>query len=196
VRVDSGYVSGDEVPAAYDSLIAKLIVRARDREEARRRMLRALDELAIEGIATTIPAHRLLLASQEFRSGEYTTRTVEGSNILAPLAAGADGADVEENVLLVGGRAIKLWSPAMASSAAAAVHGSPGAGEVVAPMQGTILEVLVRAGDEVRTGDPVVVLEAMKMETTIAAPRTGTVTELRVEVGDGAASGQVLAVVG
>jgi len=82
----------------------------------------------------------------------------------------------------------------MAASAAAAV-GAESSGELTAPMQGTILKVLVAEGDEVKAGDPLMVVEAMKMETTIAAPRDGTVTRIAVEQGGTAGAGEVLAVV-
>jgi acetyl-CoA/propionyl-CoA carboxylase biotin carboxyl carrier protein len=193
VRVDSGYGEGDVIPDSYDSLIAKLIVRGNDREEARTRMLRALNDYVIEGPRTTIPAHLLLLEDEAFVNGTHTTRTVEDSGVLASLATSETEA-AEEDVLLVGGRPVKLWHPAMAASAAHAVHGATIAhGEVAAPMQGTILKVLVAQGDEVSPGDPIVVLEAMKMETTLAAQVGGTVVELEAEPGGTVRAGQTLA---
>ena len=194
VRVDSGYLDGDEIPAAYDSLIAKLIVWGSDREEARLRMLRALDEFEIEGIATTIPAHRLLLQDGSFVRGDHTTRTVEEGAILDPLLGSAPEAETAD-VLLVEGRQVRLWNPAMSASASAAVHGGLAGGDVVAPMQGTILKVLVEEGAAVTQGTALVILEAMKMETTIAATSDGTVARLRVVPGDTVRSGEVLAVV-
>ncbi|HZK51625.1 MAG TPA: biotin/lipoyl-containing protein, partial [Actinomycetota bacterium] len=94
----------------------------------------------------------------------------------------------------IDGHPVKLWHEGMAPSAAAAV-GATGSGELTAPMQGTILKVLVTKGDEVVAGDPLVVLEAMKMETTIAAPKDGTVTVIGVEQGGTTGAGQVLVVV-
>ena len=194
VRVDSGYAAGDVIPDAYDSLIAKLITRGNDREEARARMLRALSEFLIEGPRTTIPAHLLLLNDRSFVEGTHTTRTVEGSDVLGPLeSARAPEAD-EEDVLLVSGRGVKLWHPSMSASASAAVHGGAlVSGELTAPMQGTIVKVLVQEGDTVAAGDPVVVLEAMKMETSLAAPAGGTITQLAVGPGQTAHAGQMLA---
>ena len=191
VRVDSGYSEGDEVPDAYDSLIAKLITWGTDRDEARARMARALDEFQIDGISTTIAAHRLLVEADDFVDGSYTTATVERGGLLDPMSAGRDeGA----GLLMVDGTAVRLWNPAMARSAAAAVHASYG-GELVAPMQGTILKVLVSEGQHVDAGDAVVVLEAMKMETTISAPRAGTVTSIKVVPGGTARAGEPLATV-
>ena len=194
VRVDSGYDKGDTVPEAYDSLIAKLVTWGSDREEARLRMLRALEEMVIEGVATSIPAHVVLLQETSFVQGAHTTRTIEGDGVLEGLTAAETAGEPDGNVLLVLGRAVHLWHPSMAASASAAVAAGAG-GELVAPMQGTILKVLLALGDTVASGDPVVVLEAMKMETTIAASRAGTVAELPIVAGQSVGAGQVVAVI-
>ena len=192
VRVDSGYAAGDTVPEAYDSLISKLITWGKDRDEARIRMLRALNEMVIEGIATSIPAHLMLLEEESFVKGDHTTRTIEGGGVLDALVRREPQAE-QANVLMVGGRAVHLWHEGMAPSASAAV-GAGAAGDLIAPMQGTILKVLVAAGDEVEAGDGVAVLEAMKMETTIAASSAGKVSEILVGPGDSVGAGQVVAV--
>jgi acetyl-CoA/propionyl-CoA carboxylase biotin carboxyl carrier protein len=193
VRVDSGYATGDVIPDAYDSLLAKLVTWGKDRDEARTRMLRCLDEFEIEGVSSTIPAHKILLQLDEFVAGTHTTKTVE-SGVLDELEAAA-AADEETNVLLVAGRAVRLWSPAMAASASAAVSGGLGAGEIAAPMQGTILKVLVEPGQSVEPGDAIVILEAMKMETTLAATISGVVNSISVAPGDTVPAGHVVAVV-
>ena len=193
VRVDSGYATGDTIPDAYDSLLAKLITWGVTREDARMRMLRCLDEITIEGVATTIPAHVALLKEESFVAGSHTTRTVE-SGVLSSLQA--EETEALADVLMIGGRAVRLWSPAMSASASAAVHGAGGgAGDVVAPMQGTILKIAVEVGAQVESGDPIAVLEAMKMETTVAAARSGTVTAINAASGENVAAGQVIAVV-
>ncbi|MDQ3954149.1 MAG: carbamoyl phosphate synthase [Actinomycetota bacterium] len=192
VRTDAGYEMGDEVPEAYDSLIAKVIVRGTTREDARRRMIRALQEMRVEGVATTIPAHLALLEEASFTAGTHTTRTVEDSGVLDALVASSEESD-DADVLLVGGRPVKLWHPSMSGSAAHAVHGAAHtAGEVIAPMQGTILKVLVSPNQDVEAGDELMVLEAMKMETTIAAPRAGRVATIGAEAGDTVQAGQLL----
>ena len=196
VRFDSGYAAGDEVPSAYDSLIAKLIAWGRDRDEARRRMLRALDELVVEGVQTTVPAHQLLIRNESFVAGDHTTTTVEGSDVLASLSASVDDGLAPQDVLLIEGRAVRLWNPAMSASAAAATLGATASGgDVVAPMQGTVIKVLAGPGDTVAAGEPLVVLEAMKMETAIAAPRAGTVSAISVAAGETASAGQVVATI-
>jgi acetyl-CoA/propionyl-CoA carboxylase biotin carboxyl carrier protein len=191
VRVDSGYAEGDRVPAAYDSLIAKLVVWDGTREGARRRMLRALDEMRIEGIETTIPAARLLVESREFVSGSHTTTTVD-SGVLEPLRAAARPSPSAGRVLAVGGREVRLWAAAMAPSASAGVAGGAPR-ELLSPMQGTIVAVLVAPGERVEAGTPMVVLEAMKMETTLGAPVAGRVAQLSVSPGDTTSSGSVIA---
>jgi acetyl-CoA/propionyl-CoA carboxylase biotin carboxyl carrier protein len=194
VRIDSGYASGDEVPAAYDSLIAKLVTWGRNREEARRRMIRALDEFVVEGVETTIPAHKLLVRDEAFVAGTHSTTTVERSDVLAELLDDAAAPDVPRDVLMIEGRAVRLWNPAMSASASAATHGTAASGgDVLAPMQGTVVKVLVSIGAIVEAGEPLIVLEAMKMETAISAPRAGTVTTLSVAPSDTAAAGQVIA---
>jgi len=205
IRVDSGFGEGDEIPGAYDSLIAKLIAWGATREDGRRRMLRALDEYVVDGIRTTIPAHRALLELPEFVDGSYTTRTVEGGALgslipatVPPATDTTGGDDVSASVLLVRGTPARLWNPAIAASVSAATsrEAAGGQGAVVAPMHGTVLKVLVAEGDRVSAGDPVAVLEAMKMETHVAATASGTIEAVKVQAGDVVESGEVVAVIG
>jgi acetyl-CoA carboxylase biotin carboxylase subunit len=77
VRIDTHLYAGCTIPPFYDSLIAKVIVMDNSREEAIARMSRALDELDIEGVRTTIPLHKRILASPEFRAGQISTRFLE-----------------------------------------------------------------------------------------------------------------------
>ena len=198
VRVDSGFGEGDEVPREYDSLVAKLVSWGPTREESRRRMIRALDEFEIEGIATTIPAHRVLLESPEFLDGSYTTRLVEEGALdaLKPDATPAAPGGPAGAVLMVGSQPVRLWHPAVAAfSGGTGGSADAGTGSVAAPMHGTILKLLVNEGDRVEAGDPVAILEAMKMETHLAATASGTVTAIRVDAGEVVEAGQVVAVI-
>jgi acetyl-CoA carboxylase biotin carboxylase subunit len=77
VRVDTAAYAEGVIPPYYDSLIAKLIVRAKDRSEAISRMSRALDMFIVEGIYTTIPLHRRILADEDFRAGNFDTGFIE-----------------------------------------------------------------------------------------------------------------------
>jgi acetyl-CoA/propionyl-CoA carboxylase biotin carboxyl carrier protein len=204
IRVDAGFGEGDEVPAAYDSLLAKLVAWGSTREEARHRMIRALDEYEVEGVPTTLPAHRLLLDLPDFVDGSYTTQTVEGGALDAlmpatvPPATDSPAAGPGGAVLMVEGTPVRLWNPAMAAAAAGVSRAGATieAGAVVAPMHGTILKVLVAEGEAVEAGDPVAILEAMKMETHLAASSSGTVRTVAVKSGDVVESGQAIVVMG
>ena len=77
VRVDTAVYPGYVVPPFYDSMIAKLIVHARTRELAIARMQRALDMMVVEGIKTTIPLHKKIMADERFRSGNFSTKFME-----------------------------------------------------------------------------------------------------------------------
>jgi acetyl-CoA carboxylase biotin carboxylase subunit len=77
VRIDSALYSGYRVPPTYDSLVAKLIVHADTREEAIMRMKRALEEMVVSGIKTTIPLHQRLMDEPDFRSGDYSIKWLE-----------------------------------------------------------------------------------------------------------------------
>jgi acetyl-CoA/propionyl-CoA carboxylase biotin carboxyl carrier protein len=209
VRVDSGVEEGRRVVGDYDSLFAKLIAWGEDRENARLRMLRALEEFQIEGIPTTMPFHRWVLATEEFRRGEVHTKWVEEALAGAPLkqsdgaAASSDGSQSRPIRLVVevdGHRVpVSVWgdekrtapSPPAASTRG---HVSTGAAEMIAsPMQGTILRVLVETGQRVEAGTTICILEAMKMENHITASHDGTVTEVAVSDGDVVETGQPLA---
>jgi len=194
VRVDSGYAAGDVVPDAYDSLVAKLVTWGSTRERARRRMVRALNETRIDGIATTIPAHLRLVESADFRAGTHNTATVESSGILDALASRPrETPAATERVLVVAGRRARLWNPAMAPAPSPGGGGGLARGDLRAPMRGTVLSVLVAKGQEVDAGEPIAVLEAMKMETTLAAPVAGRVVELNVAPGETTTAGRLIA---
>jgi acetyl-CoA/propionyl-CoA carboxylase biotin carboxyl carrier protein len=222
VRWDGGYEAGDEVSQYYDNLVGKLIVWGRDREEARKRMLRALDEFVVDGIATTIPAHYAILRHPDFAAGEHSTKWVEErldlSEVAAPtpVASGGDEpAKVRRDVdVEVNGKrfAVSVWAPdvgpvvaaaggpaggrARPKPTASAAAGGVGSGSVAVPMQGTIVKVLVAVGDHVEAGQAVCVLEAMKMENQINAETSGEVKEVKVEAGQAVGAGDVVVVIG
>jgi acetyl-CoA/propionyl-CoA carboxylase biotin carboxyl carrier protein len=224
VRWDGGYTEGDAISQYYDNLVGKLIVWAPDRDRAIERMLRALDEFEIEGVRTTIPAHKVLLAHDDFRAARHSTKWVEdeidqsqfAAPASAPAPAAADGAAdaelVERTVPVeVDGRrfSVRVWlpptpvgggpagpparsRPKLTSSGSGAAVGD---GTVIAPMQGTIVSVLLEVGATVAVGQAILVLEAMKMENHINAERSGTITEIRVAAGDSVGTGDVLVVI-
>jgi acetyl-CoA/propionyl-CoA carboxylase biotin carboxyl carrier protein len=224
VRFDSGYHSGDEISQYYDNLVGKLVVWGRDRDVAIARTIRALDELVVEGVATTIPADLAILKHPDFAAVTHSTKWVEEvldldgvggkSDSAAP---DSDDADAEPKVkrsttVEVNGKRfdVNMWvpeTPAVAVTAGAAPkknkRGSGGSGggsaiasgSVEAPMQGTIVKVLVEVGQSVEVGAGIVVLEAMKMENQINAEKAGTVKEIKVSTGDTVGGGDILAVI-
>jgi acetyl-CoA/propionyl-CoA carboxylase biotin carboxyl carrier protein len=221
VRWDGGYEAGDEVSQYYDNLVGKLIVWATDRPAAIARMLRALDELEVEGIATTKPADIAILSHPDFAAAKHSTKWVEDTLDLSEVVSDAGAGDaspvdgepkVQRDVdVEVNGKryTVKLWVSdlpvAVAAGGAlaarprrAATQGAAaaaGSGQVAVPMQGTIVKVLVEVGQEVEVGQPVCVLEAMKMENNINADRAGTVTEIKVAPGQSVGSGDIVVVI-
>ncbi|MGB2876068.1 MAG: acetyl-CoA carboxylase biotin carboxylase subunit [Gaiellaceae bacterium] len=217
VRVDSGVAAGSEVPALYDPLIAKLIVNGVDREHARQRMLRALDEYEIGGITTLLGFHRALLRHPCF-AGAKTCHGVVESQELAKEASewlshqttsvpsAADGAArARISTIELDGRRFEITTmvpePPFAELARRRRERASGTSHAVArdavitPMQGTVLAVEVSEGDQVRAGQVICVVEAMKMENEITAHRDGRVTELSVAPGQPVTTGQVICVV-
>jgi acetyl-CoA/propionyl-CoA carboxylase biotin carboxyl carrier protein len=208
VRVDAGITEGKTIPGDYDSLFAKLICWGPDRESARRRTLRALDELEVEGVPTTIPFYRWVLDGLTFREASHDTKWVERAleegrfqpEPQAPTERAAGGMPARVVVELDGRRVpVRVWGdvaspPEPPAAAAHAVQHGAGGG-IVSPMQGTILQVMVKEGQDIRAGEVVCILEAMKMENHIAASNDGTVTNVAVSTGDVVDNGQVLVTV-
>ena len=222
VRVDGGYQTGETVPGSFDSLIAKLIVSGRDRTQALERSRRALSEFVVDGMPTVIPFHSAVVDDPAFVGdgttfGVYTSWIeTEFDNQIEPYTG--DSADADEPgerqrvTVEVGGKRLEVVLPAglggLAISAgsagsttgaakkpkrAAKKSGAAASGDAVAsPMQGTIVKVTVEEGQTVAEGDPIVVLEAMKMEQPIKAHKAGTVTDLQAEVGATVTNGAVI----
>ncbi len=217
VRVDSGVEAGSEVVDLYDPLLAKVIVHGGDREHARRRMLRALDEYEIGGVTTLLGFHRALLRHPCFVGGGTCRGVVESealarqaeqfSHTTTSIAARADRR-LRARVVPVelDGRrfqvSLLLPEPPHAELArrrrrrVATASGAVAARDaVVSPMQGTVLDVRVQEGEVVRAGQVLCIVEAMKMENEIDAHRDGVVTNLSVRPGQTVTTGQVICVV-
>jgi acetyl-CoA/propionyl-CoA carboxylase, biotin carboxylase, biotin carboxyl carrier protein len=215
IRVDTGVRSGSVVPGEYDSMLAKLIVWGEDRQQAIRRARAALDELVIRGLPTVVPFHQEVLRQEAFtdpeRLGVYTTwiETEFAADLEASpyLAAAAPGAERTELTVTLDGRAVQLGLPAdlvraLRSGGGGAGVGSgeadgAGAGEapdgvVAAPMNGSLVKWLAEDGESVAAGQGLVVLEAMKMETTVPARHAGRFTRAALEPADKVSKGQEL----
>jgi len=207
VRFDSGYEAGDDVSQFYDNLIGKLVVWGSDREIAIGRGLRALDELEVSGVATTASAASVIIGHPDFQNVTHSTRWVEEQ--LEFPEESVDQISEEGTVLErrqatveVNGRRFEVnllvpeskTKPPRRSTSGLSSSGS-GSGQVVAPMQGTIVNVLVEEGSEIEAGDPICVLEAMKMENNVMAEKSGVVKEVLVSMGDSVGAGDILAVI-
>jgi acetyl-CoA/propionyl-CoA carboxylase biotin carboxyl carrier protein len=213
VRLDAGYVAGDTVPQAYDSLIGKLIVTGATREQALERSRRALAEFTVGGMPTVLPFHRAVVSDRAFAGEEFSVYTrwieTEFTADLEPQEIGAEAGEAparERITVEVGGKRLEVVVPATLSVSSPDRPGSLSSGRtrasrpasrrsrsggkakssgdsLVTPMQGTIVKIVADEGTAVKAGDTVVVLEAMKMEQPLAAHKDGTVTNLAVEVG-------------
>jgi acetyl-CoA/propionyl-CoA carboxylase, biotin carboxylase, biotin carboxyl carrier protein len=217
VRVDSGVRAGDEITGLYDPLVAKLIVHGVDRDHARRRMLRALEEFVVEGPPTLIGFHRALLGHPCFAAGTTCHDVVESEELaqeaeqlshrqttVAVSPDGTPGTRLQALAVELDGRRYDVrvhvpqapWAElARARRDRAAAVGVAGGGAVVSPMQGTVLKVEVSEGEAVEPGRVICVIEAMKMENEIATHAAGIVRQLGVAPGAAVTSGQVLCVV-
>ncbi|RFC78470.1 biotin carboxylase N-terminal domain-containing protein [Streptomyces sp. AcE210] len=217
IRLDAGVETGSVIGPAWDSLLAKLIVTGATREQALQRAARALAEFEVEGMATAIPFHRAVVTDPAFTSDPFTIHTrwieTEFVNEIKPFAATPDTDTDEEAgretvVVEVGGKRLEVSLPVslgmslartgLAAGAkpkrrAAKKSGPAASGDTLAsPMQGTIVKIAVEEGQEVKEGDLVVVLEAMKMEQPLNAHRTGIIKGLNAEIGASITSGATI----
>jgi acetyl-CoA/propionyl-CoA carboxylase biotin carboxyl carrier protein len=220
VRLDSGVVEGSVVGGAFDSLLAKLVVTGRTRQQALERSRRALAEFVVEGLPTVLPFHRAVVADPAFAPEDprqpFTVHTrwieTEFDNTIEPWhgtpSAAGDPEERERIVVEVGGKRLEVSLPASLGgasggrgpaprtapkrSASRAARTAVSGDALTSPMQGTIVKVAVEEGQAVTAGDLVVVLEAMKMEQPLTAHKDGTVTGLAAQVGQTVTSGAVI----
>jgi acetyl-CoA/propionyl-CoA carboxylase biotin carboxyl carrier protein len=224
VRVDSGVEEGGEVSPMYDPMVAKLIVWDSDREQATRRMLRALDEFEIEGLKTLIPFHKALLATDEWARGDTCKVLMEDKKWLKQLAfpavtpaAGEDEPETVEQTYAVevSGRRFDVRvvgppfggvGPAGPNGAGPGRAGAPRRSErkatsaggpdvLTSPLQGNMWKVLVKEGDSVAEGQLLCIIEAMKMENEITAHKAGTITALPITEGAAIQAGAPIATI-
>jgi acetyl/propionyl-CoA carboxylase alpha subunit len=192
IRVEAGVAEGDDVGTSYDPMLAKLIAGAPTRSEALDRLAAALAETEVRGVTTNLPFLRWLVAHPALRRGEATTSFLtDYPPLSAPPAARPE--DVwREPFRLNLPRVVLRPAPDVDATATerSGVHTGPST--ISAPMPGTVLKVHVHAGATVKAGDPLVVLEAMKMETPLLAPYDATVRAVNVEEGDRVAGGALL----
>jgi acetyl-CoA/propionyl-CoA carboxylase biotin carboxyl carrier protein len=205
VRVDSAAFPGFTITPDYDSMIAKLIVWGRDRDESLARLARAIDEYRIGGVPTTLPLLRALVDFGPVADASYGTQTLEPfAASLGPAGAAelpdptpdtppSDGAiRVEVNGKLFRVRFVDLpatmrgavpTSQARPKPGSARKTSAPAGNDVLAPMHGVVIELPVAEGATVASGDVVAVIEAMKMMNEIRAHKAGSVAKIHVAAG-------------
>jgi acetyl-CoA/propionyl-CoA carboxylase, biotin carboxylase, biotin carboxyl carrier protein len=218
IRIDGAAYAGATIGSDYDSLVAKLIAWGSDRDEARRRMLRALGEYVIEGIETTIPFYQSLLADPSFVNADYSTATVdafvrERREALAVAYHNQRGDSDHARGPSTGQRPAELTVEVNDKQFRVRVFGLEGQGagaprartferargvalggaSIEAPMHGIVAEIRVKPGEHVETGQVVAVVEAMKMMNEVIAQRAGTLQTVHVEAGQTVEAGTPLA---
>jgi acetyl-CoA/propionyl-CoA carboxylase biotin carboxyl carrier protein len=188
IRVDAGYERGDAVSQFYDDLLGKLIAWAPDRDRAIARMRAALDELAVEGVATTTPALARVLDHDDFRAARHWTTWLEEALDLGDLAPAAPPEPEADFTVTVDGRA---W-PVRLYRHRPAARRTVDQATVASPLAGTLARVEVVAGQRVAEGELLAVVEAMKMETPLLAPFSGVVVGVSSALGGSVAAGQAV----
>ena len=201
VRVDGFGYAGYTTSARYDSLLAKVIVHADGLAAAVRKARRALSEFKIVGAATNIDLLQALLKSPALTPEALHTRYVE-EHLTDLLATASESARFFEPVtreIRRAGTMVDAGDPLAvlglrsqagtridpaASPVPPAPGGPPGTVAVMTPMQGVIIELFVTVGDVVRAGQPVAVMEALKMEHVVTAGHAGIVRETALRVGE------------
>ena len=193
IRVDAGVEQGDEVGTAYDPMIAKLIAHGPTRDEAFARLRDALAETDVGGVTTNLPFLRWLVSHPAVLAGRTTTAFLTEFPPLSepPLRLPTGPWDGAWRLNLP---APPPHSPPDVDQTTQATRAGEGVEQsaLTAPMPGTVVRVLAKEGDQVAHRQPLLVLEAMKMETPLVSPYDATVKAVHVAEGDRVAGGALL----
>jgi len=189
IRVDAGVEAGDDVPVSYDPMIAKLVATGETRDEALDALAAALSETRVAGVTTNLPFLRWLVRHPELRAGRATTAFLTEH---APLSRYPHVPAVWQGGWRLNADVVRPRPPPVLETAAHPTDPGGHADRIVAPMPGVVIRVLAEEGARVEPRQPLVVLEAMKMETPLASPFEATVKKINVAEGDRVAGGAVL----
>jgi acetyl-CoA/propionyl-CoA carboxylase biotin carboxyl carrier protein len=174
VRLDDAVNQGDTIGGDYDSMIAKLVVSAEDREHCIERSRRALGHFDVEGFHTTISFHRLMLTDDTFVSGDHTTKCLDH--------------ELEKEAVA---DAVERWGPATTTGKGG---GKPSTATLAVEVDGQRFEVVVEDGlpRAAATGGATTGSGTMKMENDVVASSGGTVASVHVSAGDSVDMGDTL----
>jgi len=189
IRVDAGVEAGDDVPVSYDPMIAKLVATGETRDEALDALAAALSETRVAGVTTNLPFLRWLVRHPALRAGRTTTAFLTEH---APLSRYPHVPAVWQGGWRLNADVVRPRPPPVLETAAHPTDPGGHADRIVAPMPGVVIRVLAEEGARVEPRQPLVVLEAMKMETPLASPFEATVKKINVAEGDRVAGGAVL----
>ncbi|WP_368877433.1 acetyl/propionyl/methylcrotonyl-CoA carboxylase subunit alpha [Providencia vermicola] len=188
VRLDSGVMAGSTIPSTFDSLMAKLIVFGRTREQAIQRARRALAEFTIEGVASVLPFHRAVIEQMDFcEQFNVHTRWIETEfRVQIPPAKRQlpqNEQPLTHTFIEIDGKRCQLGLPAQllaglslqsTEQASTTTQANDKQDHLLnAPISGVLFNWLVAEGDEVAQGEVIGVMEAMKMEVQVMAHRAG-----------------------
>ena len=198
VRVDSAAYPGLTPPPFFDPLLAKLICRSNSTgsyASAIARTLTCIDEFHIEGLPTNLPVLKALLKSEELICGDARTDLMarEATSTKDVHESRSPAIDLfEKNSPVKGARAMSNRSPIISNQPALDVD--PKHQAIECPMAGTVIEFTRKAGDHVKAGDALLVISAMKMETSVTSPCDGEIVNLQaLSEGESVAAGQIVA---
>ena len=191
VRVDAGVEEGDEIGLGYDPMIAKLIAHGPTRAEAFARLGDALAETEVGGVTTNLPFLRWLVAHPVVLRGRGDDGLPDRVSAALRAAAPPPGRGLARRLAAEPAAGGASAAPDVDSAAHDHVAGA-GSSRITAPMPGTVISINVSVGDRVEARRPLLVLEAMKMETPLTAPYDATVKAVHVEEGDRVAGGALL----
>ena len=198
VRVDGWVRSGTHISHFYDNLIAKLVVWGNDRKEAIEVGQRCLNEFVVSGVPTTINALLQIISSDAFLEGKVHVNYIEENLdlFLDIQLEEVDELSISEVVIISSDDSPSgVMAPKMPKKIGMDLSRDSSPGVIVAEMQGTIVDIMIKEGKKVKKDASLFVIEAMKMENIVSSPIDGVVKELNITKGSHVSKGDVILVI-
>ena len=198
VRVDGWARSGTHISHFYDNLIAKLVVWGNDRKEAIEVGRRCLNEYVVSGVPTTINALLQIISSDAFLEGKVHVNYIEENlNLFVDnqLEEAYEASVSEAVIISVDDSPSDVKAPKMPKKIGVDLSKNSSPEVIVAEMQGTIVDIMIKEGKKIKKNDSLFVIEAMKMENIVSSPIDGVVKELNITKGSPVSKGDVILVI-